>query len=243
MTIKEIKEVLDLVNNLPNEAKENGIVWLKKLIDNESSKVGGGELKEPLSKKNVENLEKSFKRNHTKTKTTFKKAYYASNKKPYVILKNDNVYCGFSTGLARDKSWEIGKKTNWNRARMYSLPECVEYEDGRYVLYIPGSDKAIISVVHLSAIKSSIKWMKEAKKVVGNTLVFPNYYNVCPIHTETYLGWKYEYHEHGKSISLRARTLKELEEKVKEKGMHFIKLDGGMKVNLNDYVIKEGRLN
>lgn len=41
MTIKEIKEVLDLVNNLPNEAKENGIVWLKKLIDNESSKVGG----------------------------------------------------------------------------------------------------------------------------------------------------------------------------------------------------------
>ena len=206
---------------------------------------GGGELKEPPHKENNESYVSATSIGNHKGKTVkFKKSYYNSQDKPYVIIRNTGgIYCKFVSEKARDKAFKIGKETNWDKARMYSLPECVEYEDGKYVLYIPGTDKAILSVTHLSAVKSAIKWMREATKVFGNTLVFPNYYNVCPIHTETYLGWKYCYHEEGKSIELRAKTLKKLEEKIKERGMHFIKLNGGMKVNLNNYVIKEGKLN
>ena len=99
---------------------------------------------------------------------------------PWVILKNSIAYTYHATREERDEAFSIGMKENWDKAKMYKLPDYVIYEgNNKYSILIPGTKEIFHEKLGLRETREFINWISEAKNYDGGlSVTFDAYWNV-----------------------------------------------------------------
>lgn len=171
---------------------------------------------------------------------------YGKNSNPYkghcawVITRNNLNYTWHSTQAERDEAYRIGEETNWDKARMYKLPNYVLYDgDNSYSVFIPKTNKLILEKVNLQVVKGFVEWINEAKNYNGGrTVHFHSYWQVSVSKTKNGApSWQYRYDDGaGRIRRIYGRTLKKLEEHMLEKGFKLTKTFGEIRIDLEKFI-------
>lgn len=159
---------------------------------------------------------------------------------PWQILKEGKPYTYHNTKKERDEAWEIGEKTDWDKARMYKLPSYViYYGNNLYSIFIPKTNRLFRERATLQEVKNFIAWLEEAEDYNGGADVkFKQYYRVSPSRTiNGFPAWKYSYHNEYKARkTISGRTLDKLSENMDKKGFKLSQSIGYYIIDLEEYI-------
>lgn len=103
-----------------------------------------------------------------------------SQSKPWVVMKDGRGYTIHRTREERDEAYEIGLKTDWDKAKMYKLPNYVIYDgENTYSIFIPKTNHLLREKISLQEVYDFVEWINEAKDYDGGAKVnFDSYFNV-----------------------------------------------------------------
>jgi hypothetical protein len=158
---------------------------------------------------------------------------WKNSTRPWVTLKNSKGYTLHRTKEERDLAFKIGGECNWDKARMYELPDYVTWgDDDEYDIYIPGTEKLLFEKVSLRIVRRFVEWIGEAVDYDGGAEVhFNTYYQVYFAKNRINLPqWEFKT---GVNI-IRGTSINRLSENMRKQGHVLAKLPGHFIVDLED---------